>query len=180
MLMGVGLGAVPTNLTSPLTVAVPAGLLAEMGGFPAFTRRPLEMQKITVKATARMRHFVFIQPYLPLGAWDLFSPLKFAGTLLAPDEVSLQSKEGEDAVVIAQSTTCHFRVSFFLRFDDNSMTTVLRGTSRYPQPSTASQSIAACFCLGKAKESDDKRRSVDLSDQLPCGRQTGNLGWTLL
>jgi len=69
--------------------------------------------------------------------------LKFAGTLLAPDEISLQSKEGEDAVVISQSTTCHFRVSFLLRFDDNSMTTVLSGTSLYPQPSTASQSIAA-------------------------------------
>src|SRR6266446_1054163 len=58
-------------------------------------------------------------------------------------------RKGQDAVVISQSTTCHFRVSFLLRFDDNSMTTVLSGTSRYPQPSTASQSIAACFCLGK-------------------------------
>jgi hypothetical protein len=64
MLMGVDLGAVPTNLTSPLTVAVPTGLLAELGGLPAFTRRTLEIQKIIVKATARMKHFVFIQRYL--------------------------------------------------------------------------------------------------------------------
>ena len=47
-----------------LTVAVPVVLLAVLAGLPALTMRPLEMQMITVKATTRMKHFVFIQPYL--------------------------------------------------------------------------------------------------------------------
>src|SRR6266446_7326673 len=63
ILMGVALGTPPSNFTSPLTVAVPV-VLVELAGLPALTMRPLEMQMITVKATTRMKHFVFIQPYL--------------------------------------------------------------------------------------------------------------------
>jgi hypothetical protein len=67
MLIGVGLGALPWNLTTPLRVAVPAVLLAEVGELPAFTAWRLEMQIITVKATIGMRPFVVIQiNFLPL------------------------------------------------------------------------------------------------------------------
>jgi hypothetical protein len=68
MLMGVALGALPSNFTCPLRVAVPVVLLAELGGLPAFTARPLEMQMITVKPITRIRFFVFIPPYLLIQA----------------------------------------------------------------------------------------------------------------
>jgi len=58
------------------------------------------------------------------------SGFSLAGTLLASTRSVFSLRKGQDAVVISQSTTCHFQVSLLSRFDDNSMTTVLRGTSR--------------------------------------------------
>ena len=60
MLTVVDFGAVPTNLTTPLTVAVPAvALLTEAGG-PAFTAFRLEMQINAVSASIGMSLFVVI------------------------------------------------------------------------------------------------------------------------
>ena len=58
MLTVVDFGAVPTNLTTPLRVAVPAvALLTEAGG-PAFTDFRLLMQINVVRASIGMSLFV--------------------------------------------------------------------------------------------------------------------------
>ena len=61
MLTGVDFGAVPTNLTTPLRVAVPeVVLLTEAGGpaFTAFTAFRLEMQITAVRARIGTSLFV--------------------------------------------------------------------------------------------------------------------------
>src|SRR5262245_48342957 len=58
ILMGVGWGALPSNLTVPLRVAVPVVLLAEARGLPAFTAVWLHMQIIAVKLAAKITLFV--------------------------------------------------------------------------------------------------------------------------
>src|SRR6266404_1110636 len=111
--MGVALGTPPSIFTSPLTVAVPVVLLAELAGLPALTMRPPEMQMITVKATTRMKHFVFIQPYLlPLSHVICCFHLKFAETLFAPDKVSLRkgARGGCHIAINDPSFSCHFFV----------------------------------------------------------------------
>jgi len=58
MLTVVDFGAVPTNLTTPLRVAVPAVVLLTEAGGPAFTAFRLEMQINTVSASMGMSLFV--------------------------------------------------------------------------------------------------------------------------
>jgi hypothetical protein len=56
--MGVALGVLPSNLTTPLRV--------ELGGPPAFTAGCLDMQIIRVKVAIRVRLFVVIRTnFLP-------------------------------------------------------------------------------------------------------------------
>jgi hypothetical protein len=67
MLTGVDFGAAPTNLTTPLRVAVPAVVFLTDAGGPAFTAFRLQMQIIAVRATMGMRLFVVKQTnFLPL------------------------------------------------------------------------------------------------------------------
>jgi hypothetical protein len=58
MLTVVDFGAVPTNLTTPLRVAVLAVVLLTEAGGPAFTALRLEMQINAVRASIGMSLFV--------------------------------------------------------------------------------------------------------------------------
>src|ERR1700732_5526810 len=58
MLTVVDFGTAPTNLTTPLRVAVPAVVLLTEAGGPAFTAFRLEMQIIAVRASIGMSLFV--------------------------------------------------------------------------------------------------------------------------
>ena len=58
MLMDVDFGAVPTNLTTPLRVAVAEVVLLTEAGGPAFTAFRLEMQINAVRANIGMSLFV--------------------------------------------------------------------------------------------------------------------------
>ena len=58
MLTVVDFGAVPTNLTTPLRVAVRAVVLLTEAGGPAFTAFRLEMQINAVRASMGMSLFV--------------------------------------------------------------------------------------------------------------------------
>jgi hypothetical protein len=62
--MGVGLGFLPSNVTTPLRVAV--ALFAEAAGL-AFTTGWLDMQSTTIKVDRTVRFFVVIRTnFLPL------------------------------------------------------------------------------------------------------------------
>src|SRR5207245_10809409 len=67
MLMGIALGTLPSNFTSPVTLAVPAPVVAELGGPPARTVCRLEIERMTATAIIRTRFFAFIQPLPALG-----------------------------------------------------------------------------------------------------------------
>jgi len=75
MLTVVDFGAVPTNLTTPLRVAVPAVVLLTDAGGPAFTAFRLEMQINAVRASIGMSLFVVFvvmaNHFSALGAGDL-------------------------------------------------------------------------------------------------------------
>ena len=58
MLTVVDFGAAPTNLTTPLRVAVPAAVLLTEAEGPAFTGFRLEMQINAVRASIGMSLFV--------------------------------------------------------------------------------------------------------------------------
>jgi len=63
----VDFGAAPTNLTTPLRVALPAVVLLAEAGRSAFTASRLEMQIIAVRASVEMRLFVVTETnFLPL------------------------------------------------------------------------------------------------------------------
>jgi hypothetical protein len=67
MLIGVAFGVLPSNLTTPLRVAVAVVLFAEVGGPPAFTTGLLDMQTTMVKVAIRVMLFVVIRTnFLPL------------------------------------------------------------------------------------------------------------------
>src|SRR6266566_839074 len=109
MLMSLGLGALPSNLTVPLRVAVPAALLAEVGGLPTSTACPLQMQIITVKAAIRMGLFVVMQPNLPpLTHRTRFFSLRIWSSSGRRNSV----RKAEEGVVIQRSMTRHFLVIF--------------------------------------------------------------------
>jgi hypothetical protein len=67
MLTVVDFGTAPTNLTTPLRVAVPAVVLLTEAGGPAFTAFRLEMQIIAVRATIGMSLFVVFVVFVVCG-----------------------------------------------------------------------------------------------------------------
>jgi hypothetical protein len=67
MLMGVGLGVLPSNFTTPLRVAVTVALPVEGGNPPTFTAGWLEIQANAVETATKGRLLVVIPTnFLPL------------------------------------------------------------------------------------------------------------------
>jgi len=80
MLTVVDFGAVPTNLTTPLRVAVPAVVLLTEAGGPAFTAFRLEMQIIAVRASIGMSLFVFFVVFVLFVVMQTTFPPRTRGT----------------------------------------------------------------------------------------------------
>src|SRR5215469_14234027 len=76
MLMGVDLGFLPSNFTTPLSVPVAVSFLVEVGGPPAFTAGWVKMHITTAKVAIRVWLFVVMRTnFLPLapGIWSFVS-----------------------------------------------------------------------------------------------------------
>src|ERR1700682_1432896 len=112
ILRGVRLGASPSNLTVPLRVAVPVGLLAAAGGLPALVACGRGMKiNIVTRIAAGMRLLIVISHLSAPFAQDwLFSVQVFRNSVSSADKSRVRKvKEG---VVILPSASRHFHVIF--------------------------------------------------------------------
>lgn len=151
MLMGVVLGVLPSNLTTPLRVAV------EVGGPPAFTAGWLDMKITTVKVAIRVRLFVVIRTnFLP---WRLGVDFSSFGSSLRSQEGALSFRGHCPIILVLISCQDDLTIKRSAAVEKGRVNGTLqrlldrwsaRGRERFwriKETTMAESSVGECFCL---------------------------------